>query len=147
MLISYWNKELFTIPNSDSLCQHLLNVRLLSIQDLPTYVKATRGQFSVQYCHIAFRYFTGSTNYACVWGRRVIGISGSLIWLKTLTELIFSPCGEFWWSLEGSVSQIHSPHLHIGAPGIFSDLSRSVQMLKGEWGCRKQRKATAPIYP
>ena len=27
--------------------------------------------------------------------RRVIGISGSLIWSKTLMELIFNPCGEF----------------------------------------------------
>ena len=29
------------------------------------------------------------------------------------------PCGEFRWSPEGPVSQIHSPHLHVGAPGIF----------------------------
>ena len=35
------------------------------------------------------------------------------------------------------VSQIHSPHLHVGAPGIFSDLLRSVQMLKRESGVRK----------
>ena len=28
--------------------------------------------------------------------RRVIGISGSLIWSKTLMELIFNPCGEIW---------------------------------------------------
>ena len=35
-------------------------------------------------------------------------------------------------SPEGSVSQIHSPHLHVDAPGIFSDLLRSVQMLKRE---------------
>ena len=41
---------------------------------------------------------------------------------KTLIELIFNPYGEFRWSPEGPVSQIHSPHLHIGAPGIFSDL-------------------------
>ena len=27
--------------------------------------------------------------------RRVIGISGSLIWSKTLMELTFNPCGEF----------------------------------------------------
>ena len=26
--------------------------------------------------------------------RRVIGISGSLTWSKTLMELIFNPCGE-----------------------------------------------------
>ena len=69
----------------------------------------------------------------------MIRISGSLIWSKTLTELIYSPYGEFRWSPEGPVSQIHTPHLHIGAPGIFSDLLRSVQRLKRERvGCRKQ---------
>ena len=40
--------------------------------------------------------------------------------VKTLMELIFNPCGEFRRNLEGPVSQIHSPHLHVGAPGIFS---------------------------
>ena len=64
---------------------------------------------------------------------RVIGISGSLICSKTLMKLIFNPCDEFRWSPEGPVSQIHSPHLHAGAPGIFSDFLRSVQMLKREW--------------
>ena len=29
------------------------------------------------------------------WGQSVIGIFGSLIWSKTLMELIFNPCGEF----------------------------------------------------
>ena len=75
----------------------------------------------------------------------MIGISGSLIWSKTLMELIFNPCGEFRLSREGPVIQIHSPHLHVGAPGIFSDLLRFVKMLKREWGCGKQREATAPI--
>ena len=42
------------------------------------------------------------------------------------------PLGEFWWSLEGPLSQIHSSPPH-GAPGVFSDLSRSVKMLKREW--------------
>ena len=65
-------------------------------------------------------------------GQRVIGISGSLIWSKTMMELIFNPCGEFRCSSEGLVSQIHSPYLLVGAPGIFSDLLRSVQMLKRE---------------
>ena len=74
------------------------------------------------------------------WGRRLIGISGSLIWSKTLMELIFNPCGEFRWSPEGPVSQIHSPHLHVGAPGIFSNLLRSVQMLKREWGAESNAK-------
>ena len=57
--------------------------------------------------------------------------------VKTLMELIFNPCGEFQWSLEGPVSQIHSPHLLVGAPGIFSDLLRFVKMLKREWGVQK----------
>ena len=74
-------------------------------------------------------------------GRRVIGISGTLIWSKTLMELIFNPCSEFRWSPEGPVSQIHSLHLLVGAPGIFPDLLRFVQMLKREW----VRKATG-IY-
>ena len=57
-----------------------------------------------------------------------------------LMGLIFNPCGEFLWSLEGAVSRIHSPHLHAGAPGVFSDLLRSVQMLKREWGAEVNRK-------
>ena len=60
----------------------------------------------------------------------MIGISGSLIWSKTLMELIFNPCSEFRWSPEGPVGQIHSPHLRAGAPGIFSGLLRFVQMQK-----------------
>ena len=42
--------------------------------------------------------FICSQAYSLAWGRgarRVIGISGSLIWSKTLMELIFNLCGEF----------------------------------------------------
>ena len=49
---------------------------------------------------------------------------------RILMMMINSPCGEFRWSLEGPISQIQSPHLHAGAPGIFSDLLRSVLMIK-----------------
>ena len=59
-------------------------------------------------------------------------VSGSLIWSKTLMEPIFNPCSEFRWSPDGPVSQIHSSCLHVGAPGIFSNFLRSVQMLKRE---------------
>ena len=52
---------------------------------------------------------------------------------KTLVQLIFNLCAEFRWSPEGSVSQIHSAHLHVGAPVIIWDLLRSVQILKREW--------------
>ena len=75
-----------------------------------------------------------------VYLRRVIGISGSLIWPKILMELIFNPCGELKWSPEGPVSQIHSPHLHAGTPGIFSDFLGSVQMLKRERGAKSNGK-------
>ena len=55
-------------------------------------------------------------------------------------ELIFNPCGEFWWSPEGPISQIHSPHLLVGAPGIFSNLFWFVQMLKREWDAENNGK-------
>ena len=62
-------------------------------------------------------------------------------------ELIFNPCGEFQWSPEGPVSQIHSPHVHVGAPGIFSVLLRSVQMLKGEWSAESNGKLPHLFIP
>ena len=67
-------------------------------------------------------------------GRRVIGMSGPLIWPKTLMELILNLCGEFRWSPEGPVSQIHSPRRHAWCPWDLSDLLRPVQMLKIVWG-------------
>ena len=76
----------------------------------------------------------------------MIGISRSLIWSKTLMELIFNSCGEFWWSLEDPLSQIHS-HLHVGAPGIFSDLLRSVQMLKRVCGAESTGKLPHLFIP
>ena len=70
-----------------------------------------------------------------------------LIWPRTLMELTFSPCGEFRWSPEGPVSQIHSLHLHVEGPGIFSDISRSVQMLKRQWGAKSNRKPQHLFIP
>ena len=78
---------------------------------------------------------------------RVLGILGSLIWSKTLMELTFNPCGEFWWNPEGPVSQIQSPNIHVGAPEIFSDLLRSVQMLKREWGAESNGKLLHLFIP
>ena len=68
-------------------------------------------------------------------------ISVSLIWSKTLLELIFNPCGEFLWSPEST------PHLHVGAPGIFTDLLRSVQMLLREWGTESNGKLLHLFIP
>ena len=80
-------------------------------------------------------------------GGRVIGICGSLIRSKTLMALIFNRCGEFRWSPEGPVSQIHSPHFDDGAPGIFSDLLRSVKMLKREWDAESNGKLPYLLIP
>ena len=74
------------------------------------------------------------------WGRRMIGVSGSQLWSKTLMALPFNHSGEFRWSSEGPVCQIYSPHLHAGASEIYSDLLRSVQMLKREWGAESNGK-------
>ena len=54
--------------------------------------------------------------------------------------LICNPCGELRWSPKGPVSQIHSPRLHVGAPRMFLDLLKSVQMRKREWGAESKGK-------
>ena len=48
---------------------------------------------------------------------------------------------------EPSFSQIHSPHLLVGAPGTFSDLLRFVQMLKREWGAESNGKLPHLFIP
>ena len=93
---------------------------------------------SISYYFLSFHYGGGP---------KEIGISGSLILSKTQMELIFISCGEFRWSPEGSVSQIHSPHLLAGAPGIFSDLLMSAQMLKREWGAESNGKLLHLFIP
>ena len=82
--------------------------------------------------------------YIYIWGPRLIEIYGSLIWSKTLMELVFNPCGKFLWSPEDPVSQIHPPHLLVGAPGIFR-FFKVCSDANERMGCRKQREATAPI--
>ena len=42
---------------------------------------------------------------------------------------------------------MNSPHVHVGAPGIFSDLSRSVQMRKREWGAESNGKLPHYSFP
>ena len=41
----------------------------------------------------------------------------------------------------------YTPHPHAGAPGIFSDLLRSVQMLKREWGVESNEKLLHLFIP
>ena len=45
------------------------------------------------------------------------------------------------------MSQIHSPLLHVGVPGIFSDLLRLVRMLKGVWGSESNVKLPQLFIP
>ena len=47
----------------------------------------------------------------------------------------------------GPVSQIHSPHVHIVAPGTFSDILKSVQMVKREWGAESNWKLLHLFLP
>ena len=47
----------------------------------------------------------------------------------------------------GPVSQIQSPHLQAGAPGIFTDLLRSVEMLKREWCAESNGKLPQLFIP
>ena len=54
-------------------------------------------------------------------GQRLIGISRSLIWSKTLMELISNPCGEVRRAQSAKSTLLTSL---VGAPGFFSDLLR-----------------------
>ena len=74
----------------------------------------------------------------------MIGISGSLIWLKTVMELIFNPYGEFQRSPEAQLAKSSPPQW---GPGIFSDLLRSVQMIKREWGVESNGKLLHLFIP
>ena len=51
-------------------------------------------------------------------GARVIVISGSLIWSKTLMELIFNPCGEFREVRRAQLAK-STPQLLVSALGSF----------------------------
>ena len=65
----------------------------------------------------------------------MIGISGSMELIKNTDGTDIYPL----WRIsvksgEGPVSQIHSPRLHAGTPEFFSDVLKSVQMEKIQWG-------------
>ena len=83
---------------------------------------------------------------AYIWRRRVIGISGSLIWSKTLMELIFNPWGKFQWSPEGPVSRFTLLTSTVVPLDLFISL-RSVQMLKREWGAESNGKLMQLVSP
>ena len=74
----------------------------------------------------------------------MIGISGSLIWSKTLTELIFNPCGEFWGSPGNPVNQTLSSPPRLCPWDFFRSCNACSDANERVW-CEKQREATAPI--
>ena len=84
-------------------------------------------------------------------GRRVIGISGSLIWSKTLMELYLTPVEKFGevWRAQLAKSTLLTTTL------VSLDLFRSVQMLKRGYGADSKGKLphlfipskTATLFP
>ena len=75
----------------------------------------------------------------------MIGISGSLIWSKTLTEPIFNPVVNFG---EVRTAQLANPSLSSPPSWWPWDLFRYFKVCsdaKQRVGCGKQREATAPI--
>ena len=84
-------------------------------------------------------------------GRRVIGISGSLIWSKTLMELIFNLGGEF---RDVRRAQLAKSTLLTSTwcPWDLLGSWRTVQILKGEWGAESNGKLphlfiTSELFP
>ena len=73
----------------------------------------------------------------------MIGLSGSLIWSKTLMKLILTPVVNFG---EVRRAQLAKSTLLISSRCPW-DLLKSVQMRKREWGRGKQREATLPVNP
>ena len=79
-------------------------------------------------------------------GRRVIGISGFLIWSKTLMKLIFNPCDEF--RLSPNCSQPNPlSSLPRWCPSNLFRFLRSVQILKKEWGVESNGKLPHLFIP
>ena len=90
-----------------------------------------------------FKTFLNARAYASAWGQRITGISGSLIWSKTLMELIF----KHWWILVKSRGPSYpNPFslppclVPLGSFKVCSDVKERV-------GCRKQWEATALCIP
>ena len=79
--------------------------------------------------------------------RSVIGISRSLIWSKTLMELIINSCGEFRWVRRAQLAKstlLTSTSVPLRSFQIFL---RSAQMLKREWGAESKGKLPHLFIP
>ena len=76
----------------------------------------------------------------------VTGISGSLIWSKTLMELIFNHCGEFRLRPAAQIAK----SLSLPPRWCPRDLLKPFKVcsdVKERVGYGKPREATAPIHP
>ena len=79
-------------------------------------------------------------------GRRVIGISDLWSGQKILINWYLTPVVNFG---EVRCPQLakYSTSRRVGAPGIFSDLLKFVQMLKREWGAKSNGKLSHIFIP
>ena len=77
----------------------------------------------------------------------MIGISGSLTWSITLMDLIFNPVVNFCEVRRAQLAKSTLLTSMIVPHGIFSDLLRSVQMLKREWGAESNGKLPHLLIP
>ena len=111
--------------------QHICKSILLSLSNIVIH-----HQNELSRC---YQYHETTYVYPTFRGRRVIGISGSLIWSKTLMELISNPCGEIRWSPEDSAKSTLLSSM-LGPLGSF-------QMLKGEWGAESNGKLPHLFVP
>ena len=118
-------------------CLSFPQCRMFTLQEIATLMHVGR---------VYHRYKIDQLQYR---GRRMIGISGSLICSRALMKLIFNPCGEFRWSPEGPVNRDHSPHLYVGAPGIFFRYFKVCSDGKERvgWGTQRKASKTATLDP
>ena len=74
-------------------------------------------------------------------------------WDFRISDLVENPDGTDIYPVvnfrEARTTQLAkcTPHLYLGTPGIFSDLLRSVQMLKREWGAETNGKLPHLFIP
>ena len=127
------NSYLNLLNTSWNLYRKMLNVLLQNLMHMEHWPRASFPYQILLYCHLK-----GAK------GDWAFGIC-DLVENLNGTD-IFNPRGEFRWIPEGPVSQIQSPHLHVGTPRIISDLLKPVQMLKRQSGVTAHSRTLPPLY-
>ena len=78
----------------------------------------------------------------------VLGFSDLWSGQKPWWNCCVNPCREFRWSPEDPVNQILSPHLHVGATGIFFRFSKVCSDTKErDWGAESNGKLSNLFIP